>query len=62
MDSKTEKIVFDEFDKKQLGGSYGIMVYMKDFVEEVDKSNANTSILYIYDENDKVIQRIYGEL
>ena len=49
MDIKTEKIVFDEFAKKQLGGSYGIMVYMKDFIEEVDKLDANTSILYISD-------------
>ena len=62
MDNKTKKIVFDEIAKKQLGGSYGIMVYMKDYIEEVDKSKANTSILYIYDDNDKVIQRIYGEL
>lgn len=62
MGIKTEKIVFDELGKKQLGGAYGVMVYMKDYSEEVDKENANTSILYVYDENDKVIKRIFGEL
>ncbi|MGN1345014.1 MAG: hypothetical protein ACI4U3_10550 [Traorella sp.] len=47
MDSKTEKIVFDEFTKKQLGGNYGIMVYMKDFLEEVDYQCQYFNTLYL---------------
>lgn len=56
-----KEIIFNDEEKKILGGVKGIMVFLKDG-KEVDDKEADSSILYIYDEDGNNIRRIYGEV
>lgn len=56
-----KEIIFNDEEKKVLGGVKGVMVFLKDG-KEVDDKEADSSILYIYDEDGNNIRRIYGEV
>lgn len=56
-----KEIIFNDEEKKVLGGVKGVMVFLKNG-EEVDEKEAESSILYIYDEDGNNIRRIYGEV
>lgn len=56
-----KEIVFNDEEKKLLGGVKGVMVFLKDG-KEVEEKDADSSILYIYDEDGNNIRRIYGEV